>query len=103
MTQQQQELAERIRSMIAEEPLQREVPMFGTRAFLVREKILVCARKNGGLLVRVSADRHQELLRRPGAAQAVMGPARDMGPGWIEVAAEAIATDAGLGFWVDAA
>ena len=51
-------------------------------------------------LVRVDADRHEELLARPGAAQAEMGAGRDMGPGWIEVAAEALVDDASLVEWI---
>lgn len=40
----------------------------------------VSALKGGGLLVRVDAGRNDELLSRPGAAQAEMGTARTMGP-----------------------
>ncbi len=32
-----------------------------------------------------------------------MGPGRDMGPGWIEVAPDAIANDDGLSAWIDTA
>lgn len=53
--------------------------------------------------VRVDPDRHAELLSRPGAAQAEMGAGRDMGPGWITVAADAIADDEALSTWLTAA
>ncbi|MFV0535700.1 MAG: TfoX/Sxy family protein [Cumulibacter sp.] len=87
MTEEQEALCERIRAALATEPVTREVSMFGGRAFMVREKMLVSAGKDGSLLVRVPAERHAELLGRRGASQAEMGSGRDMGPGWIEVSA----------------
>ncbi len=78
----------------------REVSMFGGRAFMVDEKMVVSALKDGGLLVRAAADRHDELLSKPGATQAEMGAGRTMGPGWIDVAAEAILDDESLSYWV---
>lgn len=101
MTPEQTALTERLRALLADEPMMREVSMFGTRSMMVREKLLVSALKNGGLLVRVDPDRHEELLARPGAAQAEMGPRRDMGPGWIEVAAAAIGDDEQLSAWIE--
>ncbi len=99
MTPEQSDLVDRLRRILAEEAV-REVAMFGGRSFMVDEKIAVSALKSGGLLVRVDADRHEELLDRPGAAQAEMGAGRTMGPGWIEVDAVAIAEDNGLESWV---
>ncbi|WP_193311513.1 TfoX/Sxy family protein [Georgenia satyanarayanai] len=98
----QTELADRVRALLAGEDPVREQGMFGTRSFLVREKLLASALRDGGLLVRVAADRHEELLARPGATQAVMGPGRDMGPGWIEVRPAAVAGD-GLASWLGVA
>ena len=103
MTPAQTALVDRVRDLLADEPVQREVSMFGGRSFMVNEKLVVCALKDGDLLVRVDAGRHDDLLTRPGAVQAEMGPGRDMGPGWIEVAADAIATDEGLAWWVEVA
>lgn len=100
MTPDQTALIERIRALIAGETVVREVSMFGGRSVMVNEKMIVSALKDGGLLVRVDADRHDELLRRPGAAQAEMGPGRDMGPGWIEVAADAVSDDEQLSSWI---
>lgn len=96
-------LIERLRDLLADEPVMREVSMFGGRSFMVNEKMVVSARKYGALLVRVAADRHSELLDHPGAAQAEMGSGRDMGPGWLEVAAGALGDDDALSFWVDVA
>lgn len=103
MTPEQANLVERLRTLLADEPIVREVSMFGGRSIMVNEKMIVSALKDGGLLVRVDADQHDELLRRPGAEQAVMGPGRDMGPGWIEVTAETIDGDEALTSWVDTA
>lgn len=100
MTPEQTALVERIRALLTAEPVVREVSMFGGRSFLVNEKMIVSALKDGGLLVRVDVDRHDELLDCPGARQAQMGPGRDMGPGWIEVAADAVADDECLDLWV---
>lgn len=99
----QSALLDRIRTLLADEPTVREVAMFGSRAIMVREKMIVAAGKDGSLLVRVPAERHDELLDRTGAQQAVMGRDRDMGPGWIRVAPEAIAEPDDLEFWLDVA
>lgn len=100
MTPEQIALIERLRALLADEPAVREVSMFGGRSVMVNEKMIVSALKDGGLLVRVDANRHDELLSRPGAVQAEMGPGRDMGPGWIEVAPAAVSGDDQLSDWV---
>ncbi|MFT4231595.1 MAG: transcriptional regulator [Leucobacter sp.] len=61
MTPEQTAPAERIRRLLADEPTTREVSMFGGRSFMVNEQMIVSAQKDGGLLVRVAADRHEEL------------------------------------------
>lgn len=93
-------LIERLRALLTAEPVTREVSMFGGRSFMVNEKMIVSALKDGDLLVRVAADRHEALLGQPGAVQAEMGAGRDMGPGWIAVAAPSISADEALAFWV---
>ena len=103
MTPEQATLIERIRARIVDEPVVREVSMFGAGSVMVNEKMIVSALKNGALLVRVDSDQHNELLAKPGAMQAEMGPGRDMGPGWIEVAADEIQDDEQLAAWVDIA
>ncbi|MGJ9406877.1 TfoX/Sxy family protein [Nesterenkonia aurantiaca] len=100
MTPAQDALLERLRDRLAEEPVIREVSMFGGRSIMINEKMILSASKDGGLLVRVDADRHRELLERPGATQAEMGSGRDMGPGWIQVAAAAIDGDEALSGWI---
>lgn len=103
MTIAQNALIERLRDLVRDQPVVREVSMFGGRSFMVNEKMIVSALKDGGLLVRVAADQHEELLDRRGAAQAEMGAGRDMGPGWIEVAVDSIRDDANLAFWIGVA
>ena len=76
--------------------------MFGDHCILVNDKMIVGAQKDGGLLVRVSADRNDELVLHAGASQAVMGPGRQMGPGWITVDAGEL-DEAQLAFWIDVA
>ena len=103
MTSEQHHLVQRVRALVDDEPDVREVSMFGGRAIMVNDKMIVSVGKTGDLLVRVAADRHETLLGEPGAEQAHMGAGRVMGPGWITVAPEAIADDDRLAFWVDIA
>ena len=103
MTPEQHRLVQRVRALVDDEPDVREVSMFGGRAIMVNDKMVVSAGKTGDLLVRVAAGRHEALLGEPGAAQARMGAGRGMGPGWITVAPEAVADDGRLAFWVEVA
>ncbi|WP_150459935.1 TfoX/Sxy family protein [Nesterenkonia ebinurensis] len=98
MTLEQTALIECLRMLLADEPVMREVSMFGDRSFMVNDKMIVSALKDGGLLVRVDTTRNDEFLNRAGAVQAEMGTGRDMGPGWIE--ADTISDDKQLSSWV---
>ena len=93
MTPEQRHLIQRVRALVDEEPDVREVSMFGGRAIMVNDKMIVSAGKTGDLLVRVDAERHGALLAEPGAERAQMGT----------VAPEAVADDERLAFWVDVA
>lgn len=99
----QGELIERLRGMLADEGSIREVSMFGGRSFMVNDRMVASALKDGDLLVRVSAERHHELIKHPGATQAEMGMGRTMGPGWISVSSPSISADERLSFWLDVA
>ena len=103
MTPEQHRLVQRVRTLVNDEPDVREVSMFGGRAIMVNDKMIVSAGKSGDLLVRADAERHGALLAEPGAERAQMGAGRVMGPGWITVAPEAIADDERLAFWVNVA
>jgi hypothetical protein len=96
----QTELSERIRTLLGGEASLREVAMFGGRSFMVNDKMVASARTGGELLVRVAAERHDDLVARAGAAQARMGAGRDMGRGWIAVDPAAITSDDDLRFWL---
>ncbi|GAA4488725.1 hypothetical protein GCM10023171_28700 [Microbacterium panaciterrae] len=96
------ELADRIRALLEGDLAIEERRMFGSRAFLVDGKILVGARRGGSLLVRVEIEHGAGLLGRPGVTHAVMG-ARTMSANWLDVAAEAVADDERLIFWLDVA
>jgi TfoX/Sxy family transcriptional regulator of competence genes len=102
MVQQRPELADRVRALLADRPSVREKPMFGGRSFMVDEKMIASARRNGDLLVRVAAKR-RDLAELPGAAPAEMGTGRSMGPGWLTVSADSIADDERLSFWIGVA
>lgn len=99
----QSALIERLRDLLADEPAMREVSMFGGRSFMANEKIIASALKDGGLLVRVAAERHDELADQTGAAQAEMGAGREMGPGWIKVTSESISGNEDLSYWLEIA
>ena len=73
--------------------------MFGGLAFMVDDRMVVCARADGDLLVRVDPDRAEELLARP----ARTGAGRSMGRSWVSVGGEALATEQELGSWVGVA
>lgn len=100
---QQADLINRLRALLADEPSTHEVSMFGGRAFMVNDKMVASVLRDGGLLVRADAERHDELTQQRGATQAEMGAGRSMGPGWIAVSAASITDDEGLSFWLDAA
>ncbi|ALQ30626.1 hypothetical protein AA310_09315 [Arthrobacter sp. YC-RL1] len=103
MTPEQTVIVQRIRTLLADEPELREVSMFGGRSIMVNGKMVVSVRKSGTLLVRVNTDQLEEYLERPEATKALMGSGREMAPGWIEIAADALSEGGPLSFWVGAA
>ena len=104
MTEDRTLLIARIRAALAAagHPAPLEKPMFGCRAFMIDDKLAVAVRANTDLLVRIDPQRCDELLRVTGAKAAEMGTGRTMGPGWLDVAADAL-DDAALAFWVGVA
>ena len=103
MKQQQTELIERLRVLLADEPSIREVSMFGGRSFMVNDKMIVSALRDGDLLVRAAPERDGELVDLTGATSAEMGVGRAMGPGWVAVAVESIVDERQLSFWLGVA
>src|SRR4029077_18505872 len=91
-------LADRIRSLIVDEPALTEKKMFGGLAFLVGGNMAISASGQGGLLVRVDPAESAALVDRSGAEVAVMR-GRPM-PGWLRVAADEVRTKRQLSTWV---
>ena len=52
----QTELVARLHGILDDEPTTRVIPMFGSRAFMVRDKMVCCALKGGHLLAHVDPD-----------------------------------------------
>lgn len=91
-------LAERLRELLAGRDV-REVRMFGGISFMVDDKLVVAAGRDGDLLVRIEPSRHDELLQVPGARDSFMGADRPMGPGWITVSGSHLESAEELAFW----
>ena len=93
-----EELAERIRALVADERRVAEKKMFGGLAFLVGGNMAIAASGQGGALVRVDPDETEELVASTGAEPFVMR-GRSMN-GWLRVDAEHLCTKRQLGEWV---
>ena len=91
-------LAKRIRELLAGERGIAEKKMFGGLAFLVDGNMSVAASGQGGLLVRVDPADYDALLKEPGAGPMDMG----RGPmrGWLRVTPDVLADEDTLGAWV---
>jgi TfoX/Sxy family transcriptional regulator of competence genes len=93
-----EDLANRIRELIADTPNVTEQKMFGGLAFLIGGNMSVAASGQGGLMVRVDPDETAELLEKPHARPFEMrGRAMD---GWLRVEAEGVRTKRQLEPWV---
>jgi TfoX/Sxy family transcriptional regulator of competence genes len=93
-----EDLANRIRELIAGEPDVREQTMFGGLVFLVGGNMSVAAGGQGSLVVRVDPADTDELLAEPHAQPFVMG-GRVM-EGRVRVDAEGVRTRRQLERWV---
>jgi TfoX/Sxy family transcriptional regulator of competence genes len=93
-----EDLANRLRELLADEDSVTERKMFGGLAFLLRGHMTVSASRNGGLLARVDPDETDAALARPHATLMTMG-GRTM-DGWITVAPEGVKTKRELAAWV---
>jgi len=94
-----EELAERIRGLVAGEPDLTEQKMFGGLAFLVGGNMAIAASGQGGVLVRVDPERSDELVASTDAYVMEMR-GRSM-RGWLRVDAEHVRTDSELAEWVE--
>lgn len=93
-----EDLANRIRELIAGEPGVTEQRMFGGLAFLVGGHMAVAASGQGGLMVRVEPQETEALLERPHTGPFVMR-GRAMS-GWLRVDADGVRTKGQLEPWV---
>ena len=85
-----EDLANRVRELLAEERAVSEMPMFGGLAFLLQGNMSVAVSSQGGLLVRVGPQDSEAAATRPHASLMQMGK-RQM-TGWIRVAPQGVRT-----------
>ncbi len=93
-----EDLANRIRELIAADDGVSEKRMFGGLAFLVNGNMSVSASGQGGLFLRVPPEESDALAADPHVEVAVMR-GREM-PGWLRVSAEAVRDKRSLQRWV---
>jgi TfoX/Sxy family transcriptional regulator of competence genes len=93
-----EDLANRLRELLADEQAITEKKMFGGLAFLLHGHMTVSASGKGGLLARIDPADTDAALKRPHVTRMVMG-GRSM-DGWIRVAAEGVRTKRQLEPWV---
>ncbi|TMC46656.1 MAG: TfoX/Sxy family protein [Chloroflexi bacterium] len=94
-----EDLADRIRELIAGERTVTEKKMFGGLAFLLGGNMAVAASGQGGILVRVDPSDSDRLVAGANAEVAVM-QGRPM-PGWLRVDTEHLRTRRQLSAWVE--
>jgi TfoX/Sxy family transcriptional regulator of competence genes len=93
-----EELAHRIRELLAGEHGLSEMSMFGGLAFLLDGNMSVAASGQGGLMVRVDPDSSDRMLSLAHAS-AMQMRGRTM-KGWIRVDGEGVRTKRQLNSWV---
>ena len=94
-----EDLAQRIRALVATRGSISEKKMFGGIAFLVGGNMAVAASGQGGILVRVDPEQSDRLVATTKATVAVMR-GRPMG-GWLRVAPDHLRTARQLTPWVE--
>jgi TfoX/Sxy family transcriptional regulator of competence genes len=93
-----EDLANRLRELLADEDAVTEKKMFGGLAFLLNGNMSVSASRNGGLLARIDPADTEAALARPHVELMKMG-GRTM-DGWITVAPDGLKTKRELAAWV---
>jgi len=93
-----EDLADRIRELVAGQRGLTEKKMFGGLAFLIRGNMAVAASGQGGLLVRVDPAEGAELVATTEARPMEMR-GREMA-GWLRVDAAEVEDEAALESWV---
>ena len=93
-----EDLANRIRELVADEPGLTEKKMFGGLAFLIGGNMSVAASGQGGLMVRCDPEETDALVEKPHAKPMEMR-GREM-DGWLRVDADGARTKRDLEPWV---
>jgi TfoX-like protein len=93
-----QDLADRIRDLLGDEPDLTEQKMFGGLAFLIRGNMAVAASGQGGVLVRVDPAESDALVATTNARPMEMR-GRPM-QGWLRVDTADVRTEPDLATWV---
>ena len=93
-----EDLADRIRELIAAQPGVEEKRMFGGLAFLIIGNMSVAVSARGGLMVRVPPDETEKLLAREHVEPMVMAGRESRG--WLRVALDGVKTKRQLQSWV---
>lgn len=93
-----EDLAERIRELVAAKSGMSEQRMFGGLAFLIGGNMSVAASGQGGLLVRVDPDASDGLIDGEHITPMVMRGSEMRG--WLRVDADAVRSDTDLETWV---
>jgi len=94
-----EDLADRIRELIAAQPGVEEKRMFGGLAFLINGNMSVAVSARGGLMVRVPPDETEKLLAREHVEPMVMAGRESRG--WLRVALDGVKTKRQLQSWVN--
>jgi TfoX/Sxy family transcriptional regulator of competence genes len=94
-----EELANRIRELVADEPNLTEQKMFGGLAFLIGGNMAVAASGQGGALVRVDPEQSDAIVAKTNARPMEMR-GRQM-QGWLRVDSEDLRTKRQLAKWVE--
>ncbi len=93
-----EDLAHRIRELIASERGVEEKRMFGGLAFLINGNMSVAVSGQGGLMVRVPPDETEKLLTRDHVQPMVMAGRETRG--WLRVSDDGVRTKRQLQPWV---
>jgi hypothetical protein len=93
-----EDLADRVRELIACERGVTEKRMFGGLAFLIDGNMSVCVSGQGGLMVRVPREDTEKLLDRDHVEPMIMAGRETRG--WLRVAVEGVKTKRQLQGWV---
>jgi TfoX/Sxy family transcriptional regulator of competence genes len=94
-----EELADRIRTLLGDRPNLTEKKLFGGLGFMIGGNMAIAASGQGGILVRADPEESAELVATTPAEPMEMR-GRQMA-GWLRVDSSDVADDAALGEWVE--